>query len=153
VVPSPLAALEAVNALAASATALAAWRLASAWDAVDPRSTGASAPLAMALFAVAASPLLLGAGALSDATATALVACAFAQLCTRGRPLLAGVLAALALGVRASYWPLGVSFAALAWRRRRALVGLVAGTALWVVPFVAVVGARPLARLARAHLV
>jgi hypothetical protein len=62
---------------------------------------------------------------------------------------------ALAIGTRLSYWPLALSFALVAARqrcRRAVLVGAVAGAVAWMVPFIAVVGARSLIALGRTHV-
>src|SRR6185312_9308612 len=75
-----------------------------------------------------------------------------------GRALLGGVALALAIGTRVSYWPLALSFAVVVARfrpveeRRAALAGCFAATLAWLVPFVAVVGARTLFALGRVHL-
>jgi len=146
--PSALDAACAVSALAASATALALWRIA--------RALGGdrAAALAVALYAGAAMPWLLGGAALSDGTATAFAALAFAFLCAPARPLAGGVAIALMLGTRASYWPIAVSFAIVAWPwRRRALAGAAVALCAWAAPFVALVGPRRLLALGRTHLV
>jgi hypothetical protein len=147
-----LAATTATSALASAATALALWRLGAAL------AGGRAGWVAFALWSVALGPTLTGGAALSDATATALVAWAFAALSWPGRraAFVAGALLALTLGARASYWPLALSFAfvvAYAGRPRlSAAAGFVVGTLVWAVPFVAVVGAQPLIALGRTHL-
>lgn len=151
---SSLTALATVSAIAAAATALALFRLARVAAGRD-----AAGWAALALYAGAWLPWLAGGAALSDGTATAFVALAFAALTfarAQVAALAAGACIALALGTRLSYWPLALSFAVVAARapRRRAVaVGAVAGTLAWLVPFVAVVGARPLVTLGRTHLV
>ncbi len=62
---------------------------------------------------------------------------------------------ALALGTRASYWPLAASFAVVAATvpaRRAVLAGAVVGLAAWSIPFVAIVHPRALVALGRTHL-
>lgn len=150
---APLTAATMISAIAAAATAAAVFRLASV-VASTPRAGWA----ALALYAGAWLPWLLGGAALSDATATALVALAFAALTFEGAlaSALGGVAVALALGTRASYWPLAVSFAIVAARRSHrasAFVGALAGGAAWLVPFVLVVGPRALLALGRTHVV
>jgi hypothetical protein len=146
---------ELVSAVASAATAAALWRLA-AWAAAN-RGAGF---LAVALWAGAFQPWLLGGAALADATATAFVAAAFAALTFDGaRAALLGAAAmALALGTRVSYWPLALSFAVVVarWRprdSRAALAGGALATLAWLVPFVAVVGVDKLVALGRVHLV
>ncbi|MDB4968653.1 MAG: hypothetical protein JWN44_4342 [Myxococcales bacterium] len=151
---SPLDAATAVSALASAATAVALHRIASSLG-------GARAGfVAMALWAAAWLPLMLGGSALSDATATAFAAAAFAALTVDdSRATLLGAAAvALCLGTRVSYWPLALSFAVVVARsrphhRRAALVGGVVATAAWLLPFVAVVGARPLWALGTTHVI
>jgi 4-amino-4-deoxy-L-arabinose transferase-like glycosyltransferase len=149
---APLAAATLISAIAAAATAAAVWRLACTM--LGEARAGA---IAMALYAAAWLPWQLGGAALSDATATAFVALAFAALTydRRDAAALAGVAMALALGTRASYWPLAASFAVVAARRphaRAALAGAVVGALAWVVPFVAIVHPAALVGLARTHL-
>lgn len=147
-----LAAATVTSALASAATALALWRLGAAL--VGPRA----GYLAFAAWAVALGPMLTGGAALSDATATALAAWAFAALTWPGRraALAAGLLLALTLGTRASYWPLALSFAFVVRQARRpagaATAGFVVGLLAWAVPFVAIVGAKELWALGRTHL-
>lgn len=150
---SPLDAATSVSAVASAATAAALWRLGAAL--VDARAGF----VALALWAGALEPWLVGGAALSDATATAFAVGAFAALTFEGAPaaLLAGAAMALAVGTRASYWPLALSFAvvvARAWpRHRRAVaIGGVLSTAGWLVPFVSVVGLRPLFAAGRTQL-
>ena len=153
---APLAAATIVSSLAATATAAAVWRLGCvAGD--DERGGWA----ALALYLAAWLPWLLGGAALSDATATAFVAIAFALLTVDGKraAALAGAAMALAIGTRVSYWPLALSFGIVVARRpalrparRAALAGGVVGTLAWLAPFVAVVGAGELVRLGRTHL-
>lgn len=148
IVPSPLAAATGASALAAGATVIAVW--------LGARTVSERAAwLAVAFYSVASLPWLLGGAALSDMTATALAAFAFAAL-LRGGPLGAFIGAAsfsLMLGARASYWPLGLVGFGLAFYREplRALAGSMLGLAAWLVPFALVVG-RPLFRLGRTHL-
>src|SRR5262245_21037259 len=124
---SPLLAATLVSALAAAATAAAVWRLGavaaahfSSGGAGEHADAPASARMdarggwaAMALYTAAWLPWLLGGAALSDATATAFVAGAFALYTVEGAAAaaFAGGAIALALGTRASYWPLALSFA------------------------------------------
>jgi hypothetical protein len=148
---APLTAATLVSAIAAAATALAVWRLGAA---LASRTAGWCALL---LYACAWLPWQLGGAALSDMTATALVALACAALTVERRAFaaLAGVAIALALGTRASYWPLVASFAVVAARRphRRAVfAGAAAGLVAWLVPFVAIVGPAALVALARTHV-
>jgi hypothetical protein len=150
---SPLGAATLVSSLAAAVTAAALFRLGAR---LAETATGGWA--ALALYAGAWLPWMLGGAALSDATATAFVALAFAALTVDGAlgAALAGAAMALALGTRASYWPLALSFAIVAARRphrRAALAGALAGLAAWALPFVAVVGPRALVALGRTHLV
>jgi hypothetical protein len=176
---APLDAATAVSAAAAAATTVGVWRLARAAgenyagensaheisahkpsagriSAGENSAFGNSATrtawCAVALYAGAALPWVLGASALSDGTATALAVLAFAALVDQ-RPLAAGALAGLMLGARASYWPLAASFVAVAWRERRALAGLAAGVVAWAAPFAAVVGPVRLVALGRVHVV
>ncbi|HEX4462962.1 MAG TPA: hypothetical protein VIA18_33545, partial [Polyangia bacterium] len=147
-----LTATTTISALASAATALALWRIARTL--VDARA----GVVAFALWAVALGPSLTGGAALSDATATALAAWCFAALTwpSRRATFVAGVLLALTLGARASYWPLALSFAFVVRHARRpsvaALAGAVAGTLAWAVPFVLVVGASALWQLGRVHV-
>ena len=159
---APLAAATLISALAAAATAAAVWRLGFAVAAADDTASAAAAPTAgwaaLALYLGAWLPWQLGGAALSDATATAFVALAFAALTVDGAAAAAaaGAAIALALGTRASYWPLALSFALVAARRRHrraALAGAAAGLAAWLVPFVSLVGPRALWSLGRTHLV
>ena len=168
---APLTATTLVSSVAAAATAAAVWRIGCVVgereraDGERERARGERAGwLAMALYAAAWLPWLLGGAALSDATATAFVAIAFALLTADGvaAAALAGAAIALAIGTRVSYWPLALSFAIVVARRsataanRRtrnaALAGAVAATVAWLLPFVAVVGAHELGRLGRTHL-
>jgi hypothetical protein len=142
-----------VSAIASAATAAALWRIAAA------RAGAVAGWIALVLWAGALQPWLTGGAALADATATAFAAAAFAALTFSGAraALLGGVAIALALGTRISYWPLVLSFAVVVARfrsadRRAALVGGAAATLAWLLPFVAVVGARPLVALGRVHL-
>ena len=150
---APLDAAALVSAIAAAVTAAAVFRLASV-VARTPHGGWA----ALTLYAGAWLPWMLGGAALSDATATAFVALAFAALTFDGAlaSALAGVAIALGLGTRVSYWPLAVSFAIVAARRPHrasALLGAVAGGIAWLVPFVVIVGARALIALGRTHVV
>jgi hypothetical protein len=147
-----LAAATVTSALASAATALALWQLGAA---LVGRRAGL---IAFASWAVALGPMLTGGAALSDATATALAAWAFAALTWPGRraAVVGGVLLALMLGARASYWPLALSFAFVVGYARRpavaAAIGFVAGMLAWAGPFVAIVGPRALWALGRTHL-
>jgi hypothetical protein len=135
-----------VSAIASAATALALWRLAAAY-------AGARAGwIALSLWAGAFTPWLTGGAALADATATAFVAAAFAALTFDGGALVGGVAIALALGTRVSYWPLALSFFVVARARKAALAGAAVATLAWLVPFVALVGARALVALGRVHV-
>lgn len=150
---APLAAATAVSSLAAAVTAAALFRLGSR---LAHDSAGGWA--ALALYAGAWLPWLLGGAALSDATATAWVALACAALSFDGAlaPALGGAAIALALGTRLSYWPLALSFAVVAARRPHrigALAGFAVGLAAWLVPFAALVGPRALVALGRTHVV
>jgi hypothetical protein len=140
-----------VSAIASAATALALAQLA-AFLADDARA----AWIAMALWAGALQPWLLGGAALADATAMALSAGAFAALTFKSprASLVGAATMALAVGTRLSYWPLAASFAAVvpAAHRRAALVAGVVATAAWLLPFVAVVGARRLEALGAVHV-
>jgi hypothetical protein len=102
-----------------------------------------------ALYFVAWLPLFLGGGMLSEPLAAALATSALAAL-LGGRPLVAGVLAGLLLGTRASYWPLVLSF--LFFERRRQFVGLALGILAWAPAFVAKFGAAALWNLGVTHL-
>jgi hypothetical protein len=151
----PLTAATLVSALAAGAAAVAVWRL--GYSAAGGERAERAGSVALALYAAAWLPWQLGGAALSDMTATALVALAFAALTVERRAFaaLAGVALALALGTRASYWPLAASFAVVAARRphrRAAAAGALAGLVAWIVPFVAVVHPAALVALARTHL-
>ncbi|MCA1663953.1 MAG: hypothetical protein LC659_06765, partial [Myxococcales bacterium] len=149
---------EVVSAAASAATALALFRIAAAY------AGERAGYIALALWAGAFSPWLTGGAALADATATALVAAAFAALTFAGAraALLGGVAIALAIGTRVSYWPLALSFAIVVARlrpapspardRRAALAGAVVATLAWLLPFVAVVGAAQLFALGRVHV-
>ena len=155
---APLTAATLVSSLAAAATAAAVWRLGCvAADRMASANARAGGWAALALYAAAWLPWLLGGAALSDATATAFVSIAFALFTVDGvvAAALAGVAMALAIGTRVSYWPLALSFAAVVARRparRAALAGAVAGTLGWLAPFVALVGGGELMRLGRTHL-
>jgi hypothetical protein len=156
---APLTAATLVSAIAAAAAALAVWRLGcvAATEAGDGERAARAGFIALALYAGAWLPWQLGGAALSDMTATALVALAFAALTVESPRFaaLAGAAIALALGTRASYWPLAASFAVVAARRphRRALLaGTLAGLVAWLVPFVAIVHPAALVVLARTHL-
>jgi hypothetical protein len=150
---APLCAATAVSAIASGATGWALWRIARALG--GPRAGF----IAIGLWSVAWLPALLGGAALSDATATALIALGFAALTCDGRAAAAGgaALLALALGVRASDWPFALSFALTIASTRRAemgaaLAGAAAGLVSWLVPFCAFVGGRSLLALGRTHL-
>ncbi len=156
---APLAAATLASSLAAAATAAAVWRL----GCVATRALAPGAHqheggwAALALYAAAWLPWQLGGAALSDATATAFVLIAFAVLTVDGAvaAALGGGAMALAIGTRASYWPLALSFALVAARRparRPAAVGFVVGCVVWLVPFVTLVGPVELVQLARTHL-
>jgi hypothetical protein len=114
----------------------------------------------LALYAVAWLPWFLGGGAQSESLALALTLLAYAALLIPvPRPMLGGALAALVLGTRASYWPLIMTFVAVAFyelpsRRQRArlVFGLGFGVLAWAVPFVAMIGIRPLWDLGSAHV-
>jgi hypothetical protein len=142
-----------VSALASAASAAALHRLTAA------RADARAGFVAMALWAGALQPWLLGGAALADATATAFAAAGFAALTVAGgrAALLGAVAVALMLGTRLSYWPLALSFVVVVarWRpadRRVALVGGAVAVAAWLVPFVAVVGVRPLFTLGAVHV-
>ena len=145
-----------VSAAASAATGLALWRLAGGGRA----GGGRAGWIALLLWAGALGPWLSGGAALSDATAVAFAAAAFAALTWPGprAALAGGVAMALAIGTRVSYWPLALSFAAVVARgrprqeRRAALAGGAIATAAWLVPFVAVVGVRALVALGRVHV-
>lgn len=146
----PLDAAELVSAGAAAVTAAGLFSLGARLG--SPRQ-GA---LAVGLYAVAASPFILGGAALSDGTAAAFLVLAFAALAAH-RPALGGAAAALMLGARASAWPLALSWlAAMAlWRpadRLRATLGFAGGLLAWAVPFVLIVGPDRLRALGAAHL-
>ncbi len=144
-----------VSAVASAFTAAGLYRIG--------RALGGSAAglAAIAVYAAAFLPWLLGSAALSDGTAAAFAVWSFALLCG-DRPRWAGgaLLVALLLGVRASYWPLAISWAAIVLTdgratprdRLRAAAAGVAGLALWMIPFVARVGGRPLWAIGRTHL-
>src|SRR5262249_7831981 len=139
--------------LASAATALALWRIAAV--AAGPRAGWA----AFALWTVAFLPAALGGAAMADATATALAAGAFAALAwpSARATFAAAALMALPIGTRASYWPLGLTLALLVAERRRAhdgpaVLGALAGTVAWALPFVAVVGVGPLWTLGTTHV-
>jgi hypothetical protein len=115
---------------------------------------------ALALYAVAWLPWFLGGGAQSESLALALTLLAYASLLApKPRPAVAGVLAGLVLGARASYWPLILSLVVMAWytlhsREHRAwmLAGFGFGGLAWAIPFLAVVGIRPLFDLGTEHV-
>jgi hypothetical protein len=149
---APLAAATLISTVASAATAAAVWRLGCVAGA--SRRAGWAA---LALVACAWLPWQLGGAALSDMTATAFVALAFAALTWDGAlaAALGGVGIALALGTRASYWPLAVSFAVVSARhrqRRAVAAGAVVGLIAWLVPLVAIVHPAALVALARTHL-
>ncbi len=137
---------ELVSAVATGATALALYRL-GGW-------------IALALWAGALQPWLVGSAALADATAVAFAAAAFAALRWPGaRAAVLGAAAiAFAVGTRVSYWPLALSFAVVVARtrppaeRRAALAAFAPATIAWLVPFAAVVGPRTLVALGGTHL-
>jgi hypothetical protein len=154
-VGDPLLAATLISALAAGATALALFRIGTA---LGSERTGWTA---LALYAVAALPWLLGGAALSDGTATAFAAWSFALLTgARPRPALSALLLGLMLGVRASYAPFALSWLLLVaidpqFCARDYLRQFAAGTiglAAWLVPFVLTVGGRTLWKLGRTHL-
>jgi hypothetical protein len=148
--PSALDSAEAVSALAAAVTVLGLWRIGDGLGGVY------AAMLAVGLYAGAAMPWMLGGSALSDGTASAFAVLGFALLGAPAWPLLAGLAIAFMLGVRASYWPIAVSWLWIAWRRRdraRSLSGASIGLLAWLLPFVGVVGPRPLLTLGRTHLI
>ncbi len=147
---SPLDAATAVSAAASAATAFGVWRITS-----RIASRGA-AWCAIALYAGAALPWIVGGAALSDGTAAALATLSFAALLEE-RPILSGVLLSLMLGTRASYFPLAFSWVAILFifQRRsllRALVSSLLGTIAWMVPFVMMVRPQKLLELGRIHL-
>jgi hypothetical protein len=157
---SPLDAATAISALASAATAVALFGLASSVAGLAGLAGWRAGFAAMALWGAAWLPQLLGGAALSDATATALAVAGFAALTIDGprAALLGAVAMALCLGTRLSYWPLALSFAVVVarWRpqhRRAAAVGGVVATAAWLLPFVALVGARRLWTLGTTHAV
>ena len=150
---APLDACLAVSALAGGVTAIALHR-------IGVTLGGARAGwCALGLWAGAFLPWLLGGSALSDGTAAALFAAALAlAIAEPPRPLLAGALAGLMMGARLSYAPLAMGLCAWTILRRRerlarTVVGLLAGTLAWLIPFVALVGPRALWAIGRAHLV
>ena len=96
---------------------------------------------------------------MADATATALMAGAFAALTWPGAwaTFAATALGALALGARISYWPLALSLALLVWRERRewdgpAVLGALVGLVAWALPFVCIVGVAKLWVLGGVHV-
>ena len=141
----------ALSSLAAMATAFALYQLSSA---LFDRRAGA---FTLALFAVASMPMLLGGAAWSESTAGAFAAASFA-LHARRRPAASALAIALMLGVRASWWPLALSWLWLVLRdraaRRRPAVwlALVGGVLIWLVPFALVVGPAKLWTLSRTHV-
>jgi hypothetical protein len=144
---SPLGAACAVSALASAATAVALFSLGRAFGGVR---VGACA---LALYAAAAMPLLLGGAALSDETAGAFAAWA-AAWAVAGRWNLSAVSVALMCGARPSWFVLALSWAALAIlaRRARALAVAAAATCAWLIPFLIVVGPARWLALSRAHV-
>jgi hypothetical protein len=142
---APLEAATAVSAAASAVTTIGLWRLV--------RSAGSerAALIAVGLYAFAALPFVSGGAALSDTTASACAVLAFAALAEE-RALASGVLIALMLGTRASYFPLALSWLALTGRCGRALAGAALGGVAWAAPFAAVVGVRQGVALGRAHL-
>ncbi len=149
---APLESAVFVSALASAATAIGLFSIAARL------SSRRAAWAAIALYAVAPMPFVLGGAALSDGTAAAIAVLAFAAL-VEDSPAIGGALMGLMLGARASYFPLALSWIVLLWlfpeKRRgivRALCGGAAGTLAWAVPFVAVVGARRIVELGTVHL-
>jgi hypothetical protein len=115
------------------------------------------------LHAAAFLPWLTGSSALSDAAGVACAAGAFALLFSgqygEGRPLLAGLLCGVLLGVRLSDWPLALSALVIGHRllpgRERALRllgGCALGVLSWAAPFVWLVGPRRLLALGETHV-
>jgi hypothetical protein len=106
------------------------------------------------LHTVAWLPWLVGSAALSDSLGLALAAVSAAALVAR-RPGASGFAGGLLLGVRLSYWPIAgvlLGCAALRPRNRRAPMGFALGSALWAVPFFAIVGVRSFIDLGITHL-
>jgi hypothetical protein len=146
-IASALLAAQVISALASGATAVGVWKL-------TRKLAGERAALcALGLYAAAWLPWLHGGSALGDATATAFCLWAFLTLVDE-RPLASGILMALMLGARASYWPLALSWLVLACSRRawRALAGGAAGLVGWLLAFALQVGPRHLVELGRQHV-
>jgi hypothetical protein len=144
----------AISALASGASAIGLMVLAEAFDPRPAARFGVAA-----LHAVAWLPWFLGSGAQSESLGAALTIWSFALLARERTSIFggvaSGVLAGLALGVRASYWPLALSALGLARRRaglRGPLVGGLLGVAAWAVPLVGLTGPLNLIRLGRTHL-
>jgi hypothetical protein len=151
---SGLRAAAAISAIASGFSALGLF-------ACTRRLAGSPAAFgAVALYAVAWMPWFLGGGAQSETLGLALTISAFAMLALpQPRPWVSGVLAGLVLGTRVSYWPLVASMAVTAPRahlRRpaiaRLVAGLLVGTGIWAIPFLAVTGPSELWRLGQVHL-
>ncbi len=147
--PDPVAAANAVAVVTGAAAVALVWG--AARRAIDP------ARAVWVALAVAGVPLAWRAGSAigSEAPALMLAALTALGLTAAGWPaaILVGLGAGLGLGVRLSWAPLFVSLLLLAPRgaRLRAWASAAVATAAWLVPFVALVGARHLALLVRAH--
>jgi hypothetical protein len=115
-----LTAAQCVSAVASSAMAIALYVIA------ERRGAGLSAIL---LYGGAWLPWMLGGSALSDETAGAFAALAFA--------FEDGLSIALMLGTRLSYWPIALAWLAIA--NRRAILVAAGGCIAWIVPFVLLV--------------
>jgi hypothetical protein len=134
-IADPLLAATLVSSVASAVTTAALYTLAG--------------PFALALYAAAWLPWLLGGAALAESTAIMFAALAFAcvsgrdgvntSTCSRARLVAGGLAMGVMLGTRASYWPLVVSFLWLVRSRLApAALGLIVGIAVWLVPFVAI---------------
>ncbi len=119
-----LTAAQLVSALASSATAVALYVIG------ERRGKGLSA---MLLYAGAWLPFLLGGSALSDETAAAFAALAFAF----AEESAGAVCIALMLGTRLSYWPIALAWLVVA-NRRSIAIAIVTSFA-WIIPFVLLV--------------
>ncbi len=157
---APLDAATGITAAASGATAIALAVLA---ESIHGGHGHRAAVVTAALYLVSWLPLETGAGMMSEPLAVALAVAALALLVADPpRPALAGFVAGLLLGARASYWPLVVSFMVLAAahpgsRRRlaalaRHLSGLGLGLAVWLPAFVVAIGPRTLWQLGLTHL-
>ncbi len=150
-IPSALDSATVISALASAITAAALWLV------TCKLASDGAAWITMGLYAGAFLPWYLGGAALSDATAGALAMVTFLALLERNL-FLSGVLVGLMLGVRASYFPLALSWGALVILFRRdqlalALGGAVLGIVGWLVPFLWIVGGlNTLLELGRVHV-